>query len=102
MTDKLSDPFADRTEGYKLYCLVHGAQSPEEMDLIEQEVYRNEKKLLGYGLWLIDLLLEWRQATGRERDDGIPTDKDKAKFDAWLQERVRKRPKADKAWTNQQ
>lgn len=76
------DPFANVTNRYRLFCLDHGAESPEEMKRFVDEVGGPF-----YMTWISGWLRKWKSQHGYNADYMI-TDKDHADFDAWLAEQV--------------
>jgi hypothetical protein len=80
----VSDPFEQVNSRYRIYCLVHGAQSPAEIKQMEAAgLGRNGHGPRGYLLWLTEHFHRWRYARGLKRDH-VMSDADHADFDQWL------------------
>lgn len=78
-------PFSEVNDRYRLYCLAHGADSPEEMERIEADATGPGKPI--FLLWVTENMYEWKQLKGLGRDYAM-TEADHVEFDSWLEAKV--------------
>mgnify|MGYP000899229991 FL=1 len=80
-----TDPFSEVNDRYRLYCLAHGADSPEEMERIEADATGPGKPI--FLLWATENMYEWKRLKGLKRDH-VMTEADHSEFDSWLEAKV--------------